>query len=439
MPEEPVVERDRPLKKKRYGVGLLGAGTVGGGLIRLIHEELSHYQLPLDIQRVGVRNLSKSRSFNLPASLLSDDLESIVEDSSIDILVEAMGGLEPARTYIERALRAGKHVVTANKYVVSECGDYLEQVAKSQGKRFLFEASVAGAIPIIEILREGVIPDRIHAIYAILNGTTNFILTRMSEASEPFHAALSMAQALGFSEPDPTFDISGRDASQKLAILVSILKGQPCHPGDIDTRGIDFLTPLDFEFAHKNQWHIKPFATYEEVGDHGFASVEPVLVPANSVFANVRNEYNGLCFDCQNVGRQIFIGKGAGELPTASAVLSDLSKITSDNGSRPAVSLSQPMDRKVHFRSAAESPRVSQFYVKCLKGPDATRNRNIGEILETVSERIHDCEDRQASAEAFCIVTRTVARSELYRLLKSILVFDSRAQLSWLRVLQDVA
>src|SRR5262245_42585628 len=210
MLEEPDSERDSPLKK-RYGVGLLGAGTVGGGLIRLIHEELSHYQLPLDIQRVGVRNLSKSRSFNLPASLLSDDLESIIEDTSVDILVEAMGGLEPARTYIERALQAGKHVVTANKYVVSECGAYLEQVAKSHGKQFLFEASVAGAVPIIEILREGVIPDRIHAIYAILNGTSNFILTRMSEAGQTFHTALSMAQRLGFSEPEPSLDITGKD------------------------------------------------------------------------------------------------------------------------------------------------------------------------------------------------------------------------------------
>jgi homoserine dehydrogenase len=434
----PVFEGDRPLKK-RYSVGLLGAGTVGGGLIRLLQEKLSHYQLPLDIQRVGVRSLSKSRSFNLSTSLLSDDLESIVEDKSIDILVEAMGGLEPARTYIEKALQAGKHVVTANKYVVSECGDYLERVAKSYGKQFLFEASVAGAIPVIEILREGVIPDRIHSVYAILNGTTNFILTRMSEVSEPFHAALSMAQDLGFSEPDPSFDITGKDAGQKLAILVSILKGQCCRPGDIDIRGIDFLTPLDFEFAHRHQWRIKPFAIYEEAGGQGFASVEPMLVPVNSVFAHVRNEYNAVCFDCQNVGRQVFIGKGAGELPTASAVLSDLCKITSSNGFPPAVSLSRALDGNVQFRSTVESLRISQFYVKCLQSRDPIRNRKIGDILKTVSERVHDLQDDQASAQAFCVVTRAIPRSELYRLLNSILVLDSQAQLSWLRVLQDVA
>src|SRR5262249_8253350 len=161
----------------------------------------------------------------------------IVEDKSIDILVEAMGGLEPARTYIEKALKAGKHVVTANKYVVSECGDYLQQLAAARNKHLLYEASVAGSIPVVEILRQGVIPDRIGGLYAILNGTTNFILTRMSERRESFDLALAKARELGFSEPDPTFDISGADAGQKLAILVSIFKGQSCHPNDLNIRG----------------------------------------------------------------------------------------------------------------------------------------------------------------------------------------------------------
>jgi hypothetical protein len=153
----------------------------------------------------------------------------------------------------------------------------------------------------------------------------------------------------------------------------------------------------------------------------------------------VRNEYNALCFDCQNVGRQIFIGKGAGELPTASAVLSDLGKIISSNGSLPAVSLSRPLDAKVRFCSVVESPRVSQFYVRFLKSHDPTRNRKIIEILRTVSELAEDSQGSQASTQAVCVVTKTIPHSELYRLLNSILGFDSHAQLSWLRVLQDVA
>jgi homoserine dehydrogenase len=425
--------------KRRYGVGLLGAGTVGGGVIKLIHENLTQQQLPLDIRRVGVRNLYKSRHFNLPASFLSDDLASIVEDKSIDILVEAMGGLEPARTYIEKALQAGKHVVTANKYVVSECGDALQRLARSCGRQFLYEASVAGSIPIIEILRQGVIPDRIQSIYAIVNGTTNFILTRMSEVGEPFHMALAKAEELGFSEPDPSFDVSGRDASQKLAILVSILKGQSCHPSDHHIRGIDFLIPLDFEFARQHKWEIKPFAIYEEAAGQGFASVEPVLVPISSIFAHVRNEYNALGFDCKNVGRQLFIGKGAGELPTASAVLSDLGKIVAGNGTRLTQSYRRPAEAEVRFCSVVESPRMSQFYIRCRKSDDLAKSIKVQGILRSVLESAEHLHDKLASVQSLCVVNKAIPHSELYRVLDHILDADSDAQLCWLRVMQEPA
>ena len=201
---------------RKLGVGILGAGTVGGGLIRLIQNGLAHRPAAVEIKGVGVRNLSKARTLGLPDHLLTSNLTAIVDDPEIDIIVEAMGGLEPARTLMDRALRAGKHVVTANKYVVSEWGEQLHQLAAARGCQLLYEASVAGSIPIIEILRNGVIPDRIHSIYAILNGTTNFILTRMTDSGEDFHSALAKAQELGFSEPDPSFDVTGKDAGQKL-------------------------------------------------------------------------------------------------------------------------------------------------------------------------------------------------------------------------------
>jgi homoserine dehydrogenase len=424
---------------KRYGVGLLGAGTVGGGVIRLINEELSHQRLPLDIRRVGVRNLSKNRNFNLPASCLSENLEGIVEDKSIDILVEAMGGLEPARTYIEKALKAGKHVVTANKYVVSECGDYLQELAASRHKHFLYEASVAGSIPVIEILRQGVIPDRIGGLYAILNGTTNFILTRMSESRESFDLALAKACELGFSEPDPTFDISGADAGQKLAILVSIFKGQPCHPSDLNIRGIDSLTPLDFEFADNHQWRIKPFAIYDEVGDKGFASVEPVLIPVDSVLANVRNEYNALCFDCQNVGMQAFIGKGAGELPTASAILGDLSKIVTNNGSLTIDLPTRSFGERVRFCSGAENPRASQFYIKWTKTQDPDKNAKVERILDNLSEVTQECFDKQLSRQVLCAVTKAIPHVELAHLMDLVRGVDHDALVSWLRVVPELS
>ena len=433
---EGTVRVEAPCHRK-LGVGILGAGTVGGGLIRLIQDGLAHRPAPVEIRKVGVRNLAKARSLSFPDHLLTSDLQAIVDDSNIDIIVEAMGGLEPARTLIERALRAGKHVVTANKHVVSEWGEQLHQLAAARGCSLLYEASVAGSIPIIEILKDGVIPDRIHSVYAILNGTTNFILTRMTESGEDFHSALAKAQELGFSEPDPSFDISGKDAGQKLSILISILKDQHCHPAQIDIRGIDFLMPWDFHFAAERQWVIKPLATYEEIGGFGFASVEPVFVSHQSVFAGVRNEYNALCLDCDHIGKQILIGKGAGELPTASALLSDLRKIT-EAASRPQHVPIQKGDGVVtQFRSSIENPKFYRFYVSCCpRLPD--KRRRIYEVFSIDSELIQERSTCPDAGFRLAVVTKAIPHSELFRILDLVLSFDPDAEVSWVRILEGV-
>jgi homoserine dehydrogenase len=431
------VRRVAPYRKK-LSVGILGAGTVGGGLIRLIQENLSHDSLPLEIRRVGVRNPQKTRNFSLSEDLLSSDLKSIVEDPEIDVVVEVLGGLEPARSYIEGALRSGKHVVTANKYVVSEWGEQLHQLAAAKERQFLYEASVAGSIPIVEILKEGVIPDRINSVYAILNGTTNFILTRMTESGEDFHGALAKAQELGFAEPDPGFDVSGKDAGQKLSILISILKHQHCHPAQVDIRGIDFLTPWDFEFAAERHWVIKPLSVYEEIGAVGFACVEPVLVPRSSVFASARNEYNAICFDCQNIGKQILIGKGAGELPTASALLSDLRKIAESQRCKPQSQGSRFVSTSVtHLRSSIENPRAYRFYVNCCPGnPD--KRRKIYETFSFDSELIQARNLCQGCSFGLSVVTKEIPHAELFRILELVLTFDPDAEISWVRILEDI-
>jgi homoserine dehydrogenase len=424
-------------RHRKLGVGILGAGTVGGGLIRLIQDGLAHHPAPVEIRRVGVRNLSKTRSLSLPDHLLTGDLKGIVDDPNIDIIVEAMGGLEPARTLIERALHAGKHVVTANKHVVSEWGEQLHQLAAARGCSLLYEASVAGSIPIIEILKRGVIPDRIHSVYAILNSTTNFILTRMTESGEDFHGALAKAQELGFSEPDPSFDVTGKDAGQKLSILISILKAQHCHPAQIDIRGIDFLMPWDFRFAVERQWVIKPLATYEEVGGFGFASVEPVFVSHESVFAGVRNEYNALCLDCNHIGKQILIGKGAGELPTASALLSDLRKITESPGKPQPAPIQQGMGAVTQFRSSIENPKFYRFYVSCCpRQPD--KRRRIYEVFSIDSELIQERSSCPQSGFRLAVVTKAIPHSELFRILDLVLSFDPDAEVSWVRILEGV-
>jgi homoserine dehydrogenase len=431
---EGTVKLETP-RQRKLGVGILGAGTVGGGLIRLIHDGLAHQPAAVEIKRVGVRNLSKTRSLNLPKQLLTSDLNAIVDDPEIDVIVEAMGGLEPARTLMERALRAGKHVVTANKHVVSEWGEHLHQLAAAHHCYFLYEASVAGSIPIIEILKKDVILDRIHSVYAILNGTTNFILTRMAESGEDFHSALAMAQELGFSEPDPSFDITGKDAGQKLSILVSILKNQHCHPAQIDIRGIDFLMPWDFQFAAERQWVIKPVATYEEVDGIGFANVEPVFVSRQSVFAGVRNEYNALCLECQHIGKQILIGKGAGELPTASALLSDLRKITEVPG-RPLSALPGP-GGFTQFKSSIENPKTYRFYVSCCPR-QAEKRRKIYEVFSIDSELIQERSPCPKSGFRLAVVTKPIPHSELFRILDLVLGFDPDADVSWVRILEEI-
>jgi homoserine dehydrogenase len=424
--------------KKKISVGILGAGTVGGGLIRLIQESFFQYALPIEIKRVGVRDPQKLRHFSLPSNVLSSDLKSIVQDPEIDVLVEAIGGLEPARSYLEAGLRAGKHVVTANKYVVSEWGDQLHQLAASKGCHFLYEASVAGSIPIVEILKEGVIPDKIDSVYAILNATTNFILTRMAESGEDFHTALAKAQELGYSEPDPSLDISGKDAGQKLSIIISILKHQHCHPAQIDIRGIDFLTPWDFEFAADRHWVIKPLSIYEEASGFGFACVEPVFVPQRSVFAGARNEYNALCLDCQNIGQQILIGKGAGELPTASALLSDLRKIAESQEPKPRNQWSRLAKQGVtHFRSSIENPKAYRFYVNC-SPRNQDKRRKIYETFSIDSELIQERTLCHTCSFGLAVVTKAIPHSELFRILDLVLTFDPEAGMSWVRILEDI-
>jgi homoserine dehydrogenase len=436
QPTGGVVKSETPQPAK-LGVGILGAGTVGGGLIRLIQDGLAHRSAAVEIRRVGVRTLARIRSLSLPSHLLTDDLNSIIDDPDIGIIVEAMGGLEPARTLMERALNAGKHVVTANKHVVSEWGEQLHHLAAARGCCFLYEASVAGSIPIIEILKNSVIPDHIRSVYAILNGTTNFILTRMAESGEDFHGALAKAQELGFSESDPSFDVSGKDAGQKLSILISILKNQHCHPAQIDIRGIDFLMPWDLQFAAEHHWVIKPLATYEEVAGFGFAGVEPVLVSRQSVFASVRNEYNALCLDCENIGKQILIGKGAGELPTASALLSDLRKIVErPAGTRPAP-LQPGTGALTQFRSSIENPKFYRFYVSCCPRQPEKR-RKIYEVFSIDSELIQERTPCPKSGFRLAVVTKAIPHSELFRILDLVLSFDPDAEVSWVRILEEI-
>jgi homoserine dehydrogenase len=239
-------------------------------------------------------------------------------------VAEQMGGIEPARTLLLRALRNGKDVVTANKALIAECGDELFRAASEHAVELMFEASVCGGIPIIRTLTEGLTANRIQSLYGILNGTTNYILTKMTEEGGSFEAMLRQAQEQGFAEPDPTFDVDGTDARQKLAILSRVAFGSAVRVEQVFREGIGEIQDQDIAFARELGYTIKLLAVARVVGERLEVRVHPAMIPSEALMANIRNEYNAVQVVGDAVGTQVFYGRGAGEMPTASAVVSDI-------------------------------------------------------------------------------------------------------------------
>jgi homoserine dehydrogenase len=313
-------------------VGLLGCGTVGSSLISLLQRQNSligaRTGLDIVVAAVAVRDVSRPRPEAIAEALLTTDAASIVVDPAIDVVVEVMGGIEPARTLVLAALGAGKPVITANKALLAAHGAELFAAADAAGVDLLFEAAVAGGIPFIRPLRESLRGEPIRRVMGIMNGTTNYILTRMTEAGAQYSDALAEAQALGYAEADPTADVEGLDAAAKIAIVASIAYGVDVTDSMVDAEGISSITADDIAFATRNGFVIKLLAVAErfdtEHGDELIAAVHPVLVPANHPLSSVRDSFNAVFVEGEAVGELMFYGRGAGGDPTASAVLGDL-------------------------------------------------------------------------------------------------------------------
>src|SRR5688500_13466100 len=310
-------------------VGVLGCGNVGAPLVELIGAQratvAARTGLELEVTRIAVRDLTKPRPISLPADRLTDDAGSIVDDPDIDLVVELIGGVDPARDLILTALKAGKPVITGNKELLAKHGAELFEAAERAGVDLLFEAAVAGGIPIIRPLRESLVGERITRVMGIVNGTTNYILTRMTEAGASYAEALAEAQALGFAEADPTADVEGHDAGAKAAIIASIAFGVAITAGDVDHEGITGITEVDIEFAGKMGYVVKLLAVAEQtdagaIGVH----VHPAMVPLEHPLAAVRESFNAIFVEGASVGDLMFYGRGAGGGPTASAILGDL-------------------------------------------------------------------------------------------------------------------
>jgi homoserine dehydrogenase len=308
-------------------IGILGLGTVGTGTVQILRDPVGRHHLlqSIEIQRVGVRSIDKPRAVDIPADLITTDLESIVTDPEIDIIVELIGGIEPARSLMLKAIAHGKHVVTANKAVIAKFGDEIFTAANQAGVYVMLEAAVGGGIPVIQPLKQSLGVNRIHRVTGIINGTTNYILTRMTVEGGEFADILADAQQLGYAEADPTADVDGLDAGDKIAILASLAFGGRIKRDDVYCEGIRKISATDIAYADKLNFVIKLLAIAERIEDGSVSvRVHPTFVPKDRPLATVNGVYNAILVEGEPLGQVMLFGPGAGAGATASAVVSDL-------------------------------------------------------------------------------------------------------------------
>ena len=308
-------------------LGLIGAGNIGQGVLEVLDENAEIIRaktgVELRLKTIVDKCIGERKDVISGDYVLSDDVNVIFDDDEIDVVIELIGGVEPARTHILDALRRGKHVVTANKAVVSAHYAELMAAAEEGGVNVRFEASAGGCVPIIKSLEESLVADDITSLYGILNGTTNFILTRMAQGCD-YDAALRDAQALGFAEPDPAFDVSGMDAAQKLVILTLMAFNIRADISDVYVEGIERISNKDIEYADQLGYAVKLLAIAKRHGGKAELRVHPVLIHKSHLLADVRNELNAVFVKGRFVDEQMYYGKGAGQLPTAAAVVGDV-------------------------------------------------------------------------------------------------------------------
>ncbi|HEY9672316.1 MAG TPA: homoserine dehydrogenase [Waterburya sp.] len=363
-----------------FKVGLLGLGTVGTGTVQILLNPEGRQPLLRDIEihKVGVRSLDKPRTVNLSPELLTTDLESIVSDPAVDIVVEVMGGLEPARSLILKAIAQGKHVVTANKAVIARYGAEIFTAAEAAGVYVLLEAAVGGGIPVIQPLKQSLGVNRIHSVIGIVNGTTNYILTRMQTEGGEFADILADAQRLGYAEADPTADIDGLDAADKIAILASLAFAGRIKLQDVYCEGIRQVSAADITYAQKLGFVIKllAFAKREKIAVTATPDAEmlqvrvhPTLVQQTHPLASINGVYNAILVEGEPIGQVMFFGPGAGSGPTATAVVSDILNIAAVLQTAQETHQLHPLLSCTHQHYCTLAPMsevITRFYARFL-------------------------------------------------------------------------
>lgn len=316
---------------KEIQVGLLGFGTVGTGVVRLLQGNASPIQQKLGarltLKRIAVRDTGKERGVSLEPGVLTDDFASVLADPDISIIIELIGGYSPAREYVLAAIENGKHVVTANKALLAVHGEEIYAAAARKGVEVRYEAAVGGGIPLLSAIKGNMAANRFRTVFGILNGTCNYILTRMTREGADFATVLKNAQELGYAEADPTFDIQGIDTAHKLCLLVTLCFGTRVDFQDIHTEGIASITALDIDFARRFGYRIKLLAIGKLEGERVEARVQPTMVSVDDPLAGIEGVYNAIRVTGDYAGTVMFSGRGAGMEPTASAVVGDLMAI----------------------------------------------------------------------------------------------------------------
>ncbi len=324
---------------REVGIGIAGFGTVGGGVMSILRKHAGDIEARLGarivVRKIALRDPVKERPVDVDRALVTTRLDDLLTDREIAVVVELIGGVDQAFDLVRGALERGKHVVTANKAVLAARGDDIFRLAREKGVDVYYEGAVCGGVPIIRTLREALASDRINSLHGIVNGTTNFILTAMAEKGEPIAQALAEAQRLGYAEADPTLDVSGGDAAQKLCVLAQLAFGARLRPQDVLTEGIMGLSPEDFHWGREFGYALKLLAIARRCvpgngagGDQIEARVHPAFIPSGSLLAGVRGAMNAVVLASEALGPTMLYGQGAGAMPTGSAVVSDIIDLT---------------------------------------------------------------------------------------------------------------
>ena len=319
---------------RKINIGIIGLGNIGCGLVKILGSRKSllaqKIETEIVIKKICDKDLNRKRDVAVDKSLLITDAYEIINDPSIDIIVELMGGINPAKEFILAALKKGKHVVTANKALLAEHGNELFREARERGKNIYFEASIGAGIPIIKSIKEGLVANKFHSIFGIVNGTSNYVLTQMSKENCSFANALSNAKLKGFAESDPTFDIQGIDSAHKLVLLTYLAFGKIVNLKDIFIEGITQISASDIAYAKELGYTIKLLAIAKKEIDELEVRVHPTLLPTQHLLSSVDGVFNAIYVSSDLAGDLMFYGPGAGQLPAASAVVSDIVDLAQD-------------------------------------------------------------------------------------------------------------